>query len=328
MEIIMEKENFIRMFNNSKSISNLADHLGYKRYKNGNHSPYTYKKIKRKCNEFELNYKNLSKTGMITSKENIGKLKKAVKESYSIREVIKKMGFNVNSGSTYKFMQRTIKRFQFDTSHFTCQLWSKGKTIFTDSRLKKMSRKKETLLWDDVFKKNSKATNPQMSKKLILSGKREYRCSICGINVWNNKPLRLRLDHIDGDCTDNVENNLRFLCPNCDSQTDTFCRGERSKDLSHKWWEDLTDLGNIRPKLKPKPVKILKCKVCGGTVAKNSKHMICRKCYLLCPTNRKVKNRPPISQLLKEVNKLGYVGTGKKYGVSDNAVRKWVKVKK
>lgn len=41
--------------------------------------------------------------------------------------------------------------------------------------------------------------------------------------------------------------------------------------------------------------------------------------------NRKVKNRPTINQLKREIKELGYVGTGKKYGVSDNAIRKWIK---
>ena len=48
-------------------------------------------------------------------------------------------------------------------------------------------------------------------------------CNICGIkNEWNNKPLIFVLDHIDGDAGNNLRNNLRLICSNCDSQLDTY----------------------------------------------------------------------------------------------------------
>lgn len=50
-----------------------------------------------------------------------------------------------------------------------------------------------------------------------------YSCSICGLGtVWNNKPLTLEVDHINGRCHNNVIENIRLLCPNCHSQTDTY----------------------------------------------------------------------------------------------------------
>ena len=51
----------------------------------------------------------------------------------------------------------------------------------------------------------------------------KYKCAICGNNgIWNNQKLVLQLDHKNGDNTDNRLSNLRLLCPNCHSQTDTF----------------------------------------------------------------------------------------------------------
>lgn len=48
-------------------------------------------------------------------------------------------------------------------------------------------------------------------------------CSICKIKpIWNGKPLVLILDHIDGDASNNSVDNLRFICPNCDSQLETY----------------------------------------------------------------------------------------------------------
>lgn len=61
------------------------------------------------------------------------------------------------------------------------------------------------------------------------------QCSECGISAkWNGKPLTLHIDHINGVNTDNRLENLRRLCPNCHSQTDTFCgKNKINKPLTH-----------------------------------------------------------------------------------------------
>lgn len=60
------------------------------------------------------------------------------------------------------------------------------------------------------------------STKRFLSDTRGYKCEECGISEWNNKPIVLDLDHINGNCNDNCLENVRLLCPNCHSQTNTF----------------------------------------------------------------------------------------------------------
>ena len=50
----------------------------------------------------------------------------------------------------------------------------------------------------------------------------EYKCSVCGITEWNEQPIALQLDHINGDCKDHRLENRRWTCPNCHSQTPTW----------------------------------------------------------------------------------------------------------
>ena len=56
-----------------------------------------------------------------------------------------------------------------------------------------------------------------------------YKCSCCGISNWNNKPLTLQVDHIDGNPDNNFPINLRLLCPNCHSQTPSYKGGNKNK---------------------------------------------------------------------------------------------------
>ena len=62
----------------------------------------------------------------------------------------------------------------------------------------------------------------QCYKKYFLE-EQKHRCAICGcLDVWQDKPLTFILDHIDGNADNNNRDNLRLICPNCDSQLDTF----------------------------------------------------------------------------------------------------------
>lgn len=73
----------------------------------------------------------------------------------------------------------------------------------------------------------------KLKKRLIKEGIFENQCAECGIIEWNGKPISMQLDHVNGDSSDHRLQNLRMLCPNCHSQTDTYCgknKGNSGRD--------------------------------------------------------------------------------------------------
>jgi len=62
----------------------------------------------------------------------------------------------------------------------------------------------------------------KLKNRLISEGMKYNICEICGISEWNNKPLNMELDHIDGNKTNHNIDNLQILCPNCHAQTPTY----------------------------------------------------------------------------------------------------------
>lgn len=77
---------------------------------------------------------------------------------------------------------------------------------------------------EDILVENSTYTNRTALKERLIKEKiLEYKCAICGNEgIWNGNPSTLQLDHINGINNDHRIKNLRFLCPNCHSQTETF----------------------------------------------------------------------------------------------------------
>lgn len=230
--------------------------------------------------------------------------KKIVAESVSIREVRKKLNYR-ESGGIYVYLKHIFEYFKIDISHFTGQQWSKGKTKETDERLARAAEY-QRLPWEKVFTYNSGVENGTLLKRLIEANKKEYKCEICELSSWKNKPIRLQIDHINGDRLDNREENLRIICPNCHSQTDTFARGLKSKQLNRlePWWYSVSCPGYVSEYCNPR------------------KSNEWRKKPRL--KQRKV-NRPTKKELTILISDLPWVAIGRKYGVSDNAVRKWAR---
>jgi hypothetical protein len=102
------------------------------------------------------------------------------------------------------------------------EIWRKCKKL--DLKFGKGGGKQTKIPTDEILEglhpyyQTLKLKNRLVKEKIF-----EYECVSCGISEWNSKPITLQLDHINGDCSDHRKENLQLLCPNCHSQTDTWC---------------------------------------------------------------------------------------------------------
>jgi Homeodomain-like domain/HNH endonuclease len=81
-----------------------------------------------------------------------------------------------------------------------------------------------------VLASGRRRSRQHVKVRLLMAGLKEERCESCGLVDWRGRPLSLELHHVNGDGQDNRLENLRLLCPNCHSQTDTW--GARNKGRS------------------------------------------------------------------------------------------------
>ena len=146
-------------------------------------------------------------------------LEEVVRSSSSIKDVLDYFGLK-STGGNYRAMAQRFAKFGISTNHFSGSAWNKGLNKQTDPRLFKISMGRRTPS-SQVFVKDSTFVSSRLGKRMVEEGF-EYRCFECGVVDWRGKPLVLHADHVNGDCSDNRIENLRFLCPNCHQQTPTW----------------------------------------------------------------------------------------------------------
>ena len=146
-------------------------------------------------------------------------LVKAVASNFSIASVLRDLGLKV-TGANYGTVHRTVKELNLSTSHWTGQGHLRGKTHNWNAVVSL-----ETALVEN----SPYVSTYNLKKRLLKAGLLAYNCSECGINTWQDRPLALQLDHRNGINNDNRLENLRLLCPNCHSQTETFAGKNKSR---------------------------------------------------------------------------------------------------
>lgn len=159
-----------------------------------------------------------------------------LKKSSTISEVLFKLGYTVKGNSWgYSQVKRRMDDLNLDYSIF------KGKSaVIKTGRLDNVRK-------EDILKENCKHQRTVLRRYVIKNNLIPYKCAICGCTEWQGKTLSLELDHINGINNDNRLENLRFLCPNCHSQTSTY--GSRNKQLNSSEY-DIPD--NLRKMVEKK----------------------------------------------------------------------------
>lgn len=215
-------------------------------------------------------------------------LKQIIKDSKNKKEILQKLGLNPHPGN-YDTLRRYIIKYDINIDHLKLD-------HNTNILIKYNFDNKQDI--DNILVENSEYSNrTSLKNRLYKEGLKERICEKCGQDEeWNGEHMSLILDHINGINNDNRLENLRILCPNCNATLDTHCGKNKNNTNSNE-----------------------KYCLCGEKIDKKSK--MCRKCY---KKNKRTVERPYKNILLDDVKMLGYCGTGRKYGVSDNCIRKWL----
>ena len=152
-----------------------------------------------------------------------------LKKSSTISEVLFKLGYTVKGNSWgYSQVKRRMDDLNLDYSIF------KGKSAVI--KITKLNNVRK----EDILKENCKHQRTVLRRYVIKNNLIPYKCAICGCTKWQGKTLSLELDHINGINNDNRLENLRFLCPNCHSQTSTY--GSRNQQVNSSEYDIPDDL--------------------------------------------------------------------------------------
>ncbi len=219
-----------------------------------------------------------------------GLFTEVVNKSKSLSDVARFLDLEPSKGNR-DTIKKYIEIYKLSTEHFSY-----------------VKRSNESLYrnLEEILVINSTYSRGHLKNRLYKEGLKFEVCELCGQgNEWNGKRISLILDHINGINNDNRLKNLRILCPNCNATLDTHCGKNKSK---YKLYQHV-DNDNTR------------CNDCACLISKGC--IRCSKCESI---NQRKVERPNYSTLIDNVKEFGYTKTGKKYGVSDNCIRKWIKI--
>jgi hypothetical protein len=225
-------------------------------------------------------------------------IRDAVTGSKSLIGALRRLGLRTG-GWNYKTLNRHIAHYEVSTEHFDPN-WRR-RTGFAPPA-KPLS---------EILVENSTYSRNHLKRRLDSEGVKERRCELCGQDeIWRGRAMSLIIDHINGVGDDNRLENLRIVCPNCAATFDTHC-GRRNRILH-------------TPR---------NCLRCGDSfLPRYSSHRYCSQAcgvhsssgHTPRPEIRKVE-RPPYEQLMAELAASNWSAVARRYAVSDNAVRKWVR---
>lgn len=202
------------------------------------------------------------------------------------------------AGGNHRTIKRWAARWEIDTGHFD------------PNAVRARALRREPVPLETLLVEHSTASRQNVKRRLLLEGIKQPVCELCGQGeLWRGVRMALVLDHINGIADDHRLENLQIVCPNCAATLPTHC-GRHNRRTPFE----------------------ATCPICGVMFEPRFRRQ--RYCSQACgyrrlegvpqPERRRVP-RPPYAQLVREVHAMGWLAVGRRYGVSDNAVRKWVR---
>ena len=222
----------------------------------------------------------------------------AIAASRSWSEALRRLGM-CQTGGAHATLRKYAGLWGIATDHFDPYANVRGKGA---ARRRPLN---EILVEHSTFSRN------HLKERLYEEGLKRPLCELCGQDEhWKGGVMSLILDHVNGVSDDHRLANLRIVCPNCAATLDTHCARKRRLIRVE---QDCVRCG--RP-FRPRYRRQRYCsRECGMRWDRSG---------VARPASRKV-DRPPYSQLLREVHAIGFSATGRRYGVTDNAIRKWLR---
>lgn len=233
-------------------------------------------------------------------------LREAVKVSFSISETLKRLGMATCGYAPVRLLHK-IRSLNIDTSHFTSNTRLSARTLMRGKSL------------DSILTVvNLPISAGSLKRRLFREGILENKCISCGLTSWLNKNISLHLDHINGNNCDNRLENLRLLCPNCHSQTDTYC-GRNKKIFRGKALVSLVTVPEHTKQQRVSPRKERKKYACSCGKEKHKNSLLCAKCSALKQEKIVWPSNEELEKMLWEspTEKVAFA-----LGVSDSAIGK------